>query len=176
MALARRLPELDAPPRRLAARRRCSRPGTRSRIVRARPAVARPDARWSTRFQVTCWSLGVLAMWVASDWPIHDIAERYNFSVHMVQHLAVHDGRGAAAAARHAGVAAALGAAPAVAAAPRVRMLSRFVPALIVFNLVLVLTHWPRDRRTQRSRSGLVHFLVHALLFVVVARSCGCRS
>ena len=26
-------------------------------------------------------------MWVASDWPIHDLAERYLFSVHMVQHV-----------------------------------------------------------------------------------------
>ena len=29
----------------------------------------------------------MLAIWLASDWPIHDIAERYNYSIHMVQHL-----------------------------------------------------------------------------------------
>src|SRR5215218_5564639 len=40
-----------------------------------------------SRFQVTCWSLGVFATWLASDWPIHDMAERYNYSIHMVQHL-----------------------------------------------------------------------------------------
>ena len=55
-------------------------------IIRLGPRLA-PAGRAVTRFQVTCWSLGVFAMWVASDYPIHDIAERYNFSVHMVQHL-----------------------------------------------------------------------------------------
>ena len=49
------------------------------RLASVRPVV--------TRFQVVCWSLGVGAVWLASDWPIHDIAERYNYSVHMVQHL-----------------------------------------------------------------------------------------
>src|SRR5262249_54792145 len=46
-----------------------------------------PGGQVVTRFQVACFSLGLLAMWIASDWPIHDIAERYNYSVHMVQHL-----------------------------------------------------------------------------------------
>ena len=57
---------------------------------------------------------------------------------------AVRDGRGAAAPARHAGMARAVGAA---AAEPRssapCASSSRFLPALIVFNVVLVVTHWP---------------------------------
>jgi putative membrane protein len=32
------------------------------------------------------WS-GLILLWLASDWPIHDISEEYLFSVHMVQHL-----------------------------------------------------------------------------------------
>ena len=55
-------------------------------IVRLGPRLA-PGGRAVTRFQLTCWSLGVFATWLASDWPIHDIAERYNYSIHMVQHL-----------------------------------------------------------------------------------------
>ena len=82
-------------------------------------------------------------MWVASDWPIHDIAERYNYSVHMVQHLMFIDGRRAAPAARTPAWLAALGAATAAWLLRTVRALSRFVPALLLFNLVLVFTHWP---------------------------------
>jgi putative membrane protein len=46
-----------------------------------------------------------------------------------------------------------------------VRTLARFFPALLVFNLVLVLTHWPAIVDAG-LRSEPVHFLVHALIFV----------
>ena len=80
--------------------------------ARARRARARRSSPASRSRAGRC---GVFAMWVASDWPIHDVAERYNFSVHMVQHLMFTDDRGAAAAARHAGLAAAAGPRPALA-------------------------------------------------------------
>ncbi len=32
---------------------------------------------------------GMLLFWVAADWPLHDIAENYLYSAHMVQHLLV---------------------------------------------------------------------------------------
>jgi putative membrane protein len=133
-------------------------------IMRLGPRWATPGMPVVTRFQVMCWSLGVLALWVASDYPVHDIAERYNFSVHMVQHLVF-----------------TMVAAPLLLLglpawllrrllAPRwlfdaVRTLSRFVPALIVFNLVLVFTHWPLVVN-EALTSGVVHFLVHVLLVV----------
>ena len=133
-------------------------------IVRLGPRWATPGLAVVTRFQVVCWSLGVLAMWMASDYPIHDIAERYNFSVHMVQHLIF-----------------TMVVAPLLllgtpswllrrVLAPRwlfdtVRTLSRFIPALVVFNVVLVFTHWPLIVNEALS-SGVVHFLIHALLLV----------
>src|SRR6266567_4574936 len=43
----------------------------------------------ATRIQVTCFALGVLAIWVVSDWPVHDVAEHSMYSVHMVQHLVI---------------------------------------------------------------------------------------
>ena len=46
-----------------------------------------------------------------------------------------------------------------------VRLFSRFLPALLVFNVVLVLTHWPALVDFSLG-SGLAHFLVHALVFV----------
>ncbi len=33
------------------------------------------------------FALGVLVLWLASDWPMHDVAEEYLYSVHMFQHL-----------------------------------------------------------------------------------------
>ena len=132
-------------------------------IVRLGPRLA-PGARAVSRFQVTCWSLGVFATWLASDWPIHDIAERYNYSIHMVQHLTF---------AMVVAPLLLLGT-PAwllrwVLGPPRllhaVRMLARFVPALVVFNLVLVVTHWP-FMVNESLHSGLVHFSLHAVLFI----------
>ena len=40
-----------------------------------------------TRRQLRRFTAGVLLMWIASDWPIHDIAEEYLYSMHMLQHL-----------------------------------------------------------------------------------------
>ncbi len=37
------------------------------------------------------WSFvaGVFVLWLASDWPMHDISESYLYSVHMIQHLLI---------------------------------------------------------------------------------------
>ena len=57
-------------------------------VTRLGPRLAPAGTPVVTRFQVVSFSAGLLALWVASDWPIHDVAERYLFSVHMVQHVA----------------------------------------------------------------------------------------
>jgi putative membrane protein len=131
------------------------------RLGRRHAAPAQPAV---TPFQVTCWFLGVAAVWVAADWPIHDVAERFNYSVHMVQHLVLSmvatpllllgtPGWLLRAVLRPPGV------------FRVVRTLARFFPALVVFNVVLVLTHWPTIVDVG-LRSEPVHFLVHALIFV----------
>ena len=133
-------------------------------IVRLGPRWATPGLAVVTKFQITCWSLGVFAMWLASDYPIHDIAERYNFSVHMVQHLMF---TMVVAPLLLLGMPAWL---MRRVLAPRwlfdtVRTLSRFIPALVIFNVVLVFTHWPLIVN-EALTSGWVHFLIHALLLV----------
>lgn len=40
-----------------------------------------------TRAQRVWFALGFASIWLASDWPMHDIAEDYLYAVHMVQHL-----------------------------------------------------------------------------------------
>ena len=133
-------------------------------MVRLGPRFAVPGQAIVTRFQVVCWSLGVLAMWVASDYPIHDVAERYNYSVHMVQHLML-----------------SMVVAPLlILGTPAwlmrrllrppgflriLRTLTRFLPALLIFNVVLVFSHWPYMVNASLN-SGLVHFSLHSLLFV----------
>jgi putative membrane protein len=133
-------------------------------IVRLGPVHAEPGRPVVTRFQATCFALGLAAMWLASDWPIHDVAERYNLSVHMVQHLMytmvvpplmllglpawlmrwmLQDHRVFRA----------------------VRWMSRFLPALVVYNVVLVVTHWPLVVDAA-LRSGWVHLAVHTVLFL----------
>jgi putative membrane protein len=33
------------------------------------------------------FGLGMAVLWVASDWPLHDISEQYLYSAHMIQHM-----------------------------------------------------------------------------------------
>ncbi len=134
-------------------------------VVRVGPRFAVPGRPVVTRFQVTCWSLGVFATWLVADWPVHVVAEQMNYSVHMVQHLTF---AMIAAPLLLLGTPAWLARwvlRPASTTFRVARALSRFVPALVVFNVVLVVTHWPA-LVNESLQSGLVHFGLHALLFV----------
>jgi putative membrane protein len=42
-----------------------------------------------TRRQLTCFIIGILIMLLSTDWPMHDIAEEYLYSVHMFQHMSL---------------------------------------------------------------------------------------
>ena len=42
-----------------------------------------------TRRQLSCFIAGILIMFLSTDWPVHDIAEEYLYSVHMSQHMAL---------------------------------------------------------------------------------------
>ncbi len=134
-------------------------------IVRLGPGHAAPGKPAASRLQLVCFSLGVLALWVAADWPVHDIAERYNFSLHMVQHLVLSM---VAAPLLLLGTPAWLLRAilrPPSLVFRTVRFLSRFLPALILFNLVLVVTHWPALVNASLE-NALVHFSVHTVIFL----------
>ncbi len=133
-------------------------------VTRLGPRLAPSGTVVVTRFQVTSFAAGLLALWVASDWPIHDVAERYLFSVHMVQHVT------------YAMIAAPLMliGTPAWLArwllSPRwllttVRYLSRLIPATILFNLVIIVTHTPLVVNAALEHA-LLHFGIHALIFV----------
>jgi putative membrane protein len=48
-------------------------------VPEGEPIVTRSQSRW--------FFAGLVVLWVAADWPLHDLAEDYLYSAHMVQHL-----------------------------------------------------------------------------------------
>jgi putative membrane protein len=127
------------------------------RLVPAgQPAVTASQKRW--------FVLGLGLLWLASDWPMHDIAEEHLYSVHMFQHMVltffvppvmllatpewlarivIGDGR--------------LGRA--------FLKLARPVPAAIVFNAVQLATHWSGIVNASVS-NGLLHYGLHTVVVV----------
>ncbi|HEY5014259.1 MAG TPA: cytochrome c oxidase assembly protein [Acidimicrobiia bacterium] len=133
-------------------------------VTRVGPRHVSPGQAVVSRFQMVCFGAGAMAILVASDYPIHDLAERYLFSIHMVQHLV------------YSLVAAPLlllGTPAWMARAllsPRgflraMRWLARFFPATVLYNAVLVFTHVPATVDVA-LRYGIAHFALHTLLLV----------
>ena len=131
-------------------------------VRRVGPRKVHAVERAVTRRQVMLFAAGVATLWIAADWPIHDLAEQRLYSVHMVQHLLL-----------------SLVAAPLLMIGTpdwmwRVllgkrglqvaRQVTRPLIALVFFNLVLVVTHIPQ-LVTLSVRSEPFHFLLHVLVF-----------
>jgi putative membrane protein len=122
-----------------------------------------PPERADRRRRTTLFSIGMATLFVGADWPIHDLAEGYLYSVHMLQHMLF-----------------TLVAPPLLIAGipvwmwrrllrPRAlfvafRFLTRPVVALILFNGLLLFTHWPEIVQLSVT-SELAHFLLHLVLF-----------
>ena len=53
------------------------------------PRAVPPGQQVVSRANVICFVGAMLILWGASDWPVHDIAEEYLYSVHMIQHMAL---------------------------------------------------------------------------------------
>jgi len=132
-------------------------------LRRLGPRHTAPGLRAATGLQKACWVTGVMTMWVAADWPVHDLSERYLYSVHMTQHLLI---TLVAPPLLLLGTPAWL--AREILAPPAlyrlVRRLARPIPAMIAFNALLVITHWPAFVDAT-LHSELLHFTAHALIF-----------
>ncbi len=133
-------------------------------IVRLGPLHAPKGDQIVSRLQLICFGAGAAAMLVASDWPIHELGERYLYSIHMVQHLT------------YSMVCAPL----LLLGTPTwlarlildrlhlmgvMRRLARFFPATLIFNLVLVLMHVPATV-SLGLRNGLIHFGLHTIVLL----------
>lgn len=127
---------------------------------RAVPAGRRPVTGGQWAWFVT----GLALLWLASDWPVHDISEEYLYSVHMVQHMVF----------TYAVPAAMLLATPRwladlVIGRGRARAVVEWVTKPVVagfsFTLVLFVTHIPGVVNSS-VENGLLHYAVHTLVVV----------
>lgn len=124
------------------------------------PAGMDPDSRK----RITLFTSGMIVLLVASSWPIHDLAERYLYSFHMIQHMSYQ-----------------LIAAPLLLTGMPAwmwrsllrpkrfmsvwRRITRPVPALIIFNGVLLITHWPSFVQFT-LQIHIAHFLAHVVILL----------
>jgi putative membrane protein len=125
------------------------------------PKIA-PEGNVVSRRQIRTFVLLVVVMWISTDWPVHDIAEEYLYSVHMVQHMSL----------TMFVPPLALMATPEwlfrlIIGEGRVyrvsRALTRPVVAGVVYNAGLMISHIPQVVNVSAS-VGPVHYLVHVLL------------
>ncbi|MGQ0830903.1 MAG: cytochrome c oxidase assembly protein [Microthrixaceae bacterium] len=118
------------------------------------PAVTRSQRRW--------FVFGVLLLWVAADWPMHDVGEEYLYLVHMIQHT----------------ILTLVMPAVMLMATPEwlarlvlgngrvdrwVHKLARPVPAAVLFNALALLLHAQFVVNTASS-NGLFHYAVHTTI------------
>ena len=110
------------------------------------------------------WYSGVVFLWLFTDYPIHDIGEKYLFSVHSSEHLVL-----------------ALVSPPLlllgmhkdmkklVSIEPLIKLLkitTKPVIAFFLFNLVMVGMHWTNIVNLMVTNT-LIHFLLHAAMLLV---------
>jgi putative membrane protein len=121
-----------------------------------------PNGEVISRKQIRTFSLMIFLLLVASDWPLHDIAEEYLYSMHMLQHtiltyiipplallatpewlfrLLVGKGRTYRV----------------------IRFLTRPVIAAVTYNAVLLITHIPA-LVNRSAAGGPLHYSLHVLL------------
>ena len=127
------------------------------------PAVVKNGPAITTK-QRNAFIAGVLLLWLASDWPVHDIAEEYLYSIHMFQHMVL----------SYFMPPLILLAIPkwmfdAVLGAGRVRKtfnwLAKPVIAGVLFNAIVMITHIPQIVNRSVSNAPL-HYSMHVLLIV----------
>ena len=115
-----------------------------------------------TRRQKGFFVAGLVTLWVAADWPVHDIAEDYLYSLHMIQHTLL-----AYVAPPLFLLATPTWLARLIIGEGRlwrwVKVLTVPVIAAVLFNAVVIFTHWPTVVNFSVS-NGIVHYLVHVLV------------
>lgn len=117
------------------------------------PVVTSRQRRW--------FVLGIVVLWLASDWPMHDVAEDNLYSVHMVQHLLL----------TFVAAPVFLLATPTwlarlvVGSSAVLRRLARPVVAGVLFNAVTVFTHW-QPMVNASVENGALHYGLHVLLML----------
>jgi putative membrane protein len=129
------------------------------RVIGPQAVVSGPVV---TRKNVTAFVAAMSILWIASDWPMHDLAEEYLYSMHMLQHMAL----------SYFVPPLALLALPewmfrALVGEGRayrvIRWFSKPVIAGVLFNVVVMVTHIPALVNRSASSSP-VHYSLHVLV------------
>lgn len=128
------------------------------------PRVVPAGTPVATAAQKRWFAIGIVLLWVASDWPMHDVGEQYLYSVHMFQHmlfaffippvmllatpewlarLVIGDGT----------------------IGRWFLKLARPVPGAIIFNAVQVLTHWSVVVNGS-VENPLLHYGLHTVVVI----------
>jgi len=111
-----------------------------------------------------CYLAAVGLLWLASDWPVHDISEEYLYSVHMIQHLIITLVVPPLLLASIPEWLARLALSGDGSVGVWVQRLARPVAAGILFNFMVAVSHIPWVVNTS-VESGALHYFVHLLLF-----------
>jgi len=132
------------------------------RFIAPHTPEVRAGAPAVTRRQGWMFASAVAMLWLASDWPIHDISEEYLYSVHMFQHMALSYFLPLLAV-----LATPVWLFRAVLGSPRVgrviRWFAKPVVAGFVFNIVVIVTHIPA-MVNQSVNNPLLHYSLHVAL------------
>lgn len=129
------------------------------------PQAVEPGEPVVTRRQIYSFVGAMVLLWLASDWPMHDISEEYLYSMHMLQHMAISYflpplallatpewllrvlvGKGS----MYRGL----------------QFLTKPVVAGVLFNLVVMITHIPMVVNTSLD-NGPFHYSLHALVVLL---------
>lgn len=130
--------------------------------VRVIGPQAVPSGPVVTRRNITAFVAAMTVLWIASDWPMHDLAEEYLYSMHMLQHMAL----------SYFVPPLALLALPewmfrALIGEGRayrvVRWFSKPVIAGVLFNVVVMATHIP-GLVNRSASSSPIHYSLHVLV------------
>ncbi|MBI2169045.1 MAG: cytochrome c oxidase assembly protein [Actinobacteria bacterium] len=135
-------------------------------LAAARRSLLAPSPeRALSRRQVWCFSAGVLSLLLALVWPMHRLGEDYLFSAHMLQHMVIGYVTAPLLLLGTPGwmLRALLGRGVIFSVT---RALCRPLVAFLMFNLLIVVTHWPALVDLS-LRQGAVHAGLHLALIGV---------
>ncbi len=128
------------------------------------PKVVPAGAEVVTSRQRRFFALAVVMLAIAADWPMHDIAEEYLYSVHMLQHLLITFFIPIFFLQATPEWLARLVLGGSTQASSALRRLAKPVVAGVIFNALAALTHWNGIVQLSAD-SGAFHYGIHLAMF-----------
>ena len=116
-----------------------------------------------SRAQTVSLVAGILTLWMASDWPLHDLGEEYLFSLHMTQHLLLSYVMPLLFLLATPPWLARLVVPEGSASYRWLHRFSRPLVAGLLFNGVVIFTHWPA-LVNKVVTNGPMHYGIHILV------------